>query len=77
MQLELFALREVTVRIPWDGRSPRDLTRVNLEGIFKAQAVKSMSDFVSVDQCDLFETRQKSPRVYSGAPLLSLFPERR
>ncbi len=69
-QLEL-SLDDVRLRLPWNGRAPRDLTRVALSGIFKARAVKSASDFVRDDQLGLFEARQKEgPRRSPGAPLL-------
>ena len=76
-QLELFEGGLVTVVLPWDGRSPRALTRVALSGIFKAQAGKSVSDFVNPDQYDLFVTRQKkAPWKYQGAPSLRPLPRR-
>ena len=59
------------IRIPWDGRSPRDLTRVRFSPIFKAQAEKSVSDFVSDEnQFDLWLPMEKAPWIYQGAPLL-------
>jgi len=69
-QLEM-ALGDVRVKLPWNGRSPRDLTRVALSGIFKARAVKSVSEFVDADQGDLFEApAEEGPREFPGAPLL-------
>ena len=74
-QLELFDLHEVEVAVPWSGRSPRDLTRVALRGIFKAQDAKSMSVFVDPAQCDLWPTVEEGPtRLYGGAPLLRRLP---
>ncbi len=64
------ALDDVRVRIPWAGRSPRDLTRASSSVIFKARAEKSVSDFVDADQVDLWPTGKKAPWVYQGAPLL-------
>ena len=71
-QLELWAVREEYGyrEVPWRGLSPRALTRVALSGIFKAQAVKSMSDFVNPEQCDLWLPRKKAPWKYQGASLL-------
>ncbi len=69
-QLSLFEGELALSRIPWEGRSPRALTRVGLSPIFKAQAEKSVSDFVSADQLELELTGSEGPRVYAGAPLL-------
>ena len=75
-QLQL-ALNDVRLSLgheePWGGRSPRDLTRGGLVRIFKAQAEKSVSDFVSCDQFSLRLVYQKSGPLYEGAaPLLPL-----
>ena len=71
VQLWLPGLRSCGYEDPWEGRNPRDLTRVTVEGIFKAQAEKSVSDFVSVDQYEICEAcRMEGPPVYGGAPLL-------
>ncbi len=61
-------------RIPWEGSSPRALTRVSLSGIFKTRGGKSLSDFVDPAQVDLFEALDwKSGPLYLGArPLLPL-----
>jgi len=56
---------------PWGGQSPRALTRGFRVGILKAQAAKSMSDFVDREQCDLWLPKIEAPWVYQGAPLLS------
>jgi len=62
---------EGAVQVPWQGRSPRGLTRVALGVILKAQAGKSMSDFVSDEnQYDLWVSIKRLPWVYQGAPLL-------
>ncbi len=74
-QLEL-ALDDVRLKIPWEGRSPRGLTRVRISSIFKAQAEKSVSDFVNPDQIEMSQLRQESP-LYEGAPLLSPLLHRR
>ncbi len=61
---------------PWLGRSPRTLTRGHGFRIFKAQAGKSVSDFVSDEnQSDLWLAVKKCPVVYDGAPLLLPFKE--
>ena len=63
------------VRIPWDGRSPRALTRVGLGLILKAQAKKSVSDFeIDLDRLDLFAGGIEGPPENPGAPLLSPLP---
>ena len=70
-QLSLFEGGLDTVRIPWDGRSPRALTQAAMNAIFKAQAEKSVSEFVDPNQCVLWPTGQSCPPVvYRGAPLL-------
>ncbi len=72
-QLELQLEGDVLVdprRLPWGGRSPRALTRVALRGILKAQADKSVSNFVDPEQYDLWLPIKKAPWQYEGAPLL-------
>jgi len=60
---------------PWDGRSPRALTRGHVGVILKAQAEKSVSDFVSDEnQLDLWVTVRKAPSLWEGAPSLFPFP---
>jgi len=66
------------VRVPWEGRSPRDLTRVSCSIILKALADKSIRDAVDPLQVDLFVASDRSgPWVgsYLGAPLLIPFGE--
>jgi len=73
IQLELFEGGTVIVKVPWDGRSPRALTRVALGITLKAQAKKSASDFVDPEQYDLWLPLKERPPRYSGAaPLLPL-----
>ena len=73
-QFEL-ELDDARVRVPWDGRSPRGLTRVALSRIFKAQAAKSVCDLVCPGQLEFSWLDQKGPPGFSrGAPLL-LEPE--
>ena len=58
-------------REPWEGRSPRALTKGHGMVILKAQAKKSMSDFVrDENQFDLWLPMKKCASVYVGAPLL-------
>ncbi len=69
-QLEL-ELRDGRIRIPWNGTSPRALTRVHLGLIFQARAAKSVSDFVNPDQLDLFENSNgEPPHLWGGSPSL-------
>ncbi len=60
----------VGLGLPWEGRSPRALTRGSKWAIFKQQGVKSMGDFVDPEQYDLWRRIKKAPRGYRGAPLL-------
>ena len=72
-QLELWGFLEETgcsSREPWGGRSPRALTRGYKRFILKAQAAKSMGDFVDPEQYDLWLPIKKAPWIYQGAPLL-------
>jgi len=70
-QLEL-GLNDVRVRIPWGGHSPRDLTRSAKMLYSKRERKKSMSEFVSVDQVELWPSTEKAP--YQGAPSLLPLP---
>ncbi len=63
------------VRAPWGGRSPRELTAAYDKFTLKAQAGKSVSDFVNSDQYDLWLPTEKAPWKYQGAPLLNPFKE--
>ncbi len=70
-QLELFEVPVVDrSKLPWQGRSPRALTRGFERFTLKAQAAKSTSDFVSDDQFNLWLPMKKAPWKYQGAPLL-------
>ncbi len=61
-------------REPWDGRSPRSLTKARLGFIFKAEPQKHERFFVDPDQLDLFrETKPRRP-LYGGAPSLLPLP---
>jgi len=55
---------------PWGGVSPRVLTSAYRRFSLKAQAVKSVSDFVDPEQYDLWLPIQERPFIYDGAPLL-------
>jgi len=71
-QLEL-ALDDVRLQLvvePWGGLSPRALTRGYERFNLKAQAAKSVSEFVSCDQLEFWPAQIEGPPVYLGAPLL-------
>ncbi len=69
-QLEL-ALDDVRKRIPWDGQSPRGLTRVSKLLFFKRERQKQERFFADPNQVDLFGAgEQCRPVLYRGAPLL-------
>jgi len=71
LQLDLFEDTVVgSSKTPWEGRSPRALTRGSKMFTLKAQAAKSVSDFVDDDQFDLWLPVKKAPWEYQGAPLL-------
>ncbi len=76
-QLDLFVSKGVVLaRVPWAGQSPRVLTASYRQFILKAQAVKSVSDFVDPGQYDLWLPKKKAPRVNRGAPSLLPLPRR-
>ncbi len=56
--------------LPWEGRSPRALTRGYKRFTLKTQVAKSTSDFVDPGQYDLWLPIKKAPWIYQGAPLL-------
>ena len=59
------------VEEPWRGQSPRVLTAGYKRFTLKAQAEKSVSDFVSDErQYDLWLPIERAPWVYQGAPFL-------
>jgi len=70
-QLEL-ELHDVRLQLPWDGRSPRELTRVGLSSIFKAGAVKKRERIRDPRQEEMWPTGRGLPQ-YEGAPLLLPF----
>ncbi len=66
---------------PWDGRSPRVLTRGHLAVIFKAKAGESTSAFLDPRQVDMWPSRpahrEKSRRSEAPAAPLLLEPRGR
>jgi len=65
LRLDLFAGE------PWDGRSPRVLTRGHLGIIFKARAAKSTGATDFCEQLELWpKPAEERPFIYEGAPLL-------
>ena len=72
-QLELFDLREVTVRVPWEGRDLLGLTSRAGALYLRHGPQKSMSDLVAAGQYDLWPTNQQGP-YYVGAPSLLPLP---
>jgi len=57
--------------LPWQGRSPRVLTRAHLGLILQPEAQKDDRFFVDPNQCDLFPVGMtNAPWIYQGAPLL-------
>jgi len=72
LELDFPELLAAARRIPWSGVSPRALTRGYERGILKAQAAKSMSEFVDPEQRDFWLPEKKAPAIYAGAPLLFL-----
>ena len=68
-QLEL-DLDDVRVRVPWEGRSPRGLTRGANLFIFETQGDQKHARSRVSAQLDLFQVTNEGPPVYRGAPLL-------
>jgi len=63
-------------RIPWEGTSPRALTKVRLGFILKAQAPEGMDGNEYHEECGPgMALNLKRPFVYEGAP--TLLPLRR
>jgi len=65
-----FALGDARVRIPWGGRSPRSLTKVNMALFLRREPQKDDCFFVDANQFDLFRAAIPGRRQYGGAPLL-------
>jgi len=76
-QLSLFEGGLPALRIPWDGCSPRELTRAYNTFILKARAAKSTSAIIDPGQLELWPINEKAPWKYRGAPLLKGSPRRR
>ncbi len=71
VQLDLFEVGvSRTSGLPWEGRSPRELTEGYKRFTLKAQAAKSVSGPKDSDQYDLWLPMKKAPWKYQGAPLL-------
>ena len=60
--------------LPWGGRSPRALTRVQLSVFLRREPQKDDRFFVDLDQLDLFHAAKKRPPRYEGAPSLLPLP---
>ncbi len=59
------------VALPWRGQSPRALTRCRKALFSRQEPPKSVSEFVDIDQLELWPPAKKAPRFhYRGAPLL-------
>jgi len=74
MQLDLW--REELDALPWQGRSPRALTRASKALFFRREPQKDDSFFVDPNQGGLFHVAIKGLRMYSGAPSLLPLPRR-
>ncbi len=70
LELALTGCEPASTVEPWQGVSPRVLTEGYKRFNLKAQAAKSMSDFVDPEQYDLWMFIKKAPWKYQGAPLL-------
>ena len=57
---------------PWDGRSPRDLTKIKKLLFLRREPQKDDRFFVDPGQYDLFRAAIRGRRRYGGAP--TLFP---
>ena len=56
--------------LPWRGQSPRGLTRVHVNLIFKPEAGEQERTFVDRNQLEMWPAVKKAPWSYQGAPLL-------
>jgi len=72
-QLEL-GLDDVRLKIPWGGRSPRDLTRAGIALFLKRERQKDDRFFVDPDQVEFELAGKKGPPRYEGASLLIPLP---
>ncbi len=71
-QLDLF--EGEVARLPWRGRSPRDLTRVGLGLFLRREPQKDDRFFVDPNQVEMFPVAMRKPPEYQGAPLLRPLP---
>ena len=56
--------------LPWQGQSPRALTRVAKALFLRPEPQKDDRFFADPDQTDLFHAAKKGPRASLGAPTL-------
>ncbi len=75
-QFEL-GLGDLRVMIPWDGKSPRDLTRARIALFSKRERQKDDRFFVDSVQYDLFLAAIPGRLQYGGAPSLLPLPRGR
>ena len=66
------ALDDLRLKIPWSGRSPRDLTKGASALFLRRGPSKSASGPVATEQCDLWPSWSEGP-LYEGAPSLLPF----
>jgi len=66
MQLEL----DLFPGEPWNGRSPRGLTRVGLGLFLRREPQKDACDGIAEGQLEMFPAAIRGSRQYAGAPLL-------
>ena len=67
-QLDLWP--EWLARLPWNGRSPRALTRSAMALFLRRKPQKADRFFVDPEQYDMFPAAKTGPPQYGGAPLL-------
>jgi len=67
-QLDLW--QEELDALPWQGRSPRALTRGAQLLFFRREPQEDDRFFADADQVDMWPPGKKAPRFYRGAPLL-------
>ena len=75
-QLEL-ALEDVRVRVPWNGVSPRALTKASSALFLERKRQKHERFFVDLNQYDLFLAAIPGRLQYGGAPSLLPLPRLR
>jgi len=71
----VLALEDDVRVVPWDGRSPRSLTRARLALFLRREPQKDERFFVDPCQRDLFRAAIQGPPRYGGAPLLLPFDQ--